>query len=361
MNLKRQYEEIKGDVNSAITAVFDRSQFILGEEGQNFEREFSSYIGMPYGVGLNSGTDALHLALRAISIGNGDEVITVPNTATPTVSAIVQAGATPVFVDIDEKTYLMDTSKIESAITKKTKAIIPVHLYGNCVEMDKLMIIAKKHNFIVIEDCAQAHGAAYKGKKAGTFGDFSCFSFYPTKNLGAYGDAGIVLCKDENFYKKLIMLRQYGEDRRYNSIINGYNSRLDEIQAAILRIKLKFLDKWNKERKNIASRYLDGIKNPKVILPAITNNSDPVFHLFVVRVKNRDKLQKHLKSHRIGTATHYPVPLHLQPAYSRLGYKEGDFPVSEKIMNGIVSLPMFPELKDEEIEYVIEKINIYSD
>jgi len=359
INLKIQYDQIREDITKAINSVFESSTFILGDQVRMFEKEFSDYVGMPYAVGLNSGTDALHLALKAAGIGKDDEVLTVPNTATPTVSSIVQSGAKPIFADINERTMLINVSKIEKAITKKTRAIIPVHLYGQCADMDGIIAVAKKHRLVVIEDCAQAHGAEYKGKKAGTFGDFSCFSFYPTKNLGAYGDAGMVLCRNQQHYKKLMMLRQYGEDVRYNSVIDGFNSRMDEIQAAILRVKLKHLGLWNKRRKEVAKNYMEGITNPKITLPAISKDSEHVFHLFVVKADNREKFRKHIESAGIGTAIHYPVPLHLQPAYARLGYNKGDFPVAENVMGQIVSLPLFPELSGKEIDYIIDTINSY--
>lgn len=359
MDLKRQYKEIEGEINGAIKTVFDRSNFILGVEGKEFENEFAEYIGQGAGIGVNSGTDALFLALLALGIGNGDEVITVANTAIPTASAIVAAGAKPVFVDIEETTMLMDISKIEGVITPSSKAIIPVHLYGNVVDMRRLIEIAEKHNLTIIEDCAQAHGATYHGKKAGSFGKISCFSFYPTKNLGAYGDAGIVLTSDTFLAKKIMMLRQYGEEKRYHTVIDGINSRLDEIQAAILRVKLKYLEKWNKRRKEIAEKYVREIKNEKIVLPKINEGVVSVFHLFVIKVGSREKFQQYMKENGIGTAVHYPLPLHLQKSYCHLGYCKGSFPVTEYVMEHIVSLPLFPELDDEEVAYIIDAVNKY--
>lgn len=367
MDIKKQYLQIKPDVERAMQRVFDRSQFILGEEGRNFEQQFASYVGMSYGVGVNSGTDALHLALHTIGVGAGDEVITVANTAIPTVSAIVAAGATPVFVDIEEETMLMDVKKIENVITPQTKAIIPVHLYGNVVAMDDLVSltrsiiakIAKKNKIFIIEDCAQAHGAALYGKKAGSFGDISCFSFYPTKNLGAYGDAGLILVQEREIYDHLLLLRQYGEEKRYYTVMNGFNSRLDELQAAVLLAKFPYLDQWNKRRQAIAKHYLDEIKNVQVRLPMFKDSVASVFHLFVVRVKDREHFREHLASKGVSTAVHYPLPLHLQKAYFSLGYKKGDLPITERVMEEVVSIPIFPELSDDDVAYIIDVVNAY--
>ena len=345
VGLKRQYGRIKDEITEAMTAVFKDSCFILGEKGKDFEKIFSGYIGMRHGIGAG--------------INQNDEVITVPNTANATAAAIVEAGAVPVFIDIDEKTYLMDTEKIERAITNKTKAIIPVHLFGNCVDMRKVMEIAKKHGLIVIEDCAQAHGTLFKRKKAGSFGDYSCFSFYPTKNLGAYGDAGMILCNDDGAYERLKQLRQYGEKERHNSSIMGINSRMDEIQAAILIVKFRYLEGWNRERNRIAGIYRKGITNPKISLPDINAGIVSSFHLFVVQTEKREELREYLKRQGIDTAIHYPFPIPLQEAYKHLGHKKGDFPIAEKIMRSMLSIPLFPEMTDEEIGYVIRKINEY--
>ncbi len=359
MDLKRQYDSLALEIQQAIGRVFDRSFFILGPEGKAFEKEFSAYVGVQHGIGVNSGTDALFLALLGAGIGKGDEVITVANTAIPTVAAIVATGAAPRFVDVNEKTALIDCDKIAVAITSKTRAILPVHLYGNPVPMKKVMEIASSHNLTVIEDCAQAHGACIDSQRVGSFGHLSCFSFYPTKNLGAYGDAGMILTNNDDLAKKLVLLRQYGEEKRYHTIVSGFNSRLDELQAAILLVKLKYLDQWNKKRKEIVEQYKRGIKNPKITFIHETQNGSSVHHLFVVRTSPRGVFQEYLQSHGIGTALHYPIPLHLQKAYSYLGYKEGDFPITEKVVREIVSLPLFPELTQQEVEYIISTINNY--
>jgi dTDP-4-amino-4,6-dideoxygalactose transaminase len=359
MDLKRQYTSLMPRIQQAIGRVFDRSFFILGTEGKAFEKEFSAYVGVQHGIGVNSGTDALFLALLAAGIGKGDEVITVANTAIPTVAAIVATGAIPRFVDIDEKTALIDCDKITAVITSKTRAIIPVHLYGNPVPMKRVMEIASNHNLTVIEDCAQAHGACINGQRVGSFGHLSCFSFYPTKNLGAYGDAGMILTSHDDLAKKLTLLRQYGEEKRYHTIISGFNSRLDELQAAILLVKLKYLDQWNKKRKEIVEEYKRSIQNTKIQFIDETQEGISVHHLFVVRTPDREEFQQYLQNHGIGTAIHYPIPLHLQKAYTYLGYKEGYFPATEKVMSEIVSLPLFPELTKQEVDYVITTINNY--
>ncbi len=359
MDIKRQYTLLSPEIHAALQRVFDRSLFILGPEGKDFEKEFSQYIGVKHGIGVNSGTDALHLALLAAGIGKGDEVITVSNTAIPTVSAIIATGAQPVFVDIDEKTALIDCDKIESKITAKTRALLPVHLYGNPVPMKKIMEITSKHNILVVEDCAQAHGALSNGRTVGTFGHLSCFSFYPTKNLGAFGDAGMILTNDDNLAKKVTLLRQYGEEKRYHTVMNGFNSRLDELQAAILLVKLKYLPQWNKQRKEIAEQYSKCIKNPKITFIQETTTGYSVHHLFVMRTKNREDFRHYLQSNGVGTAIHYPIPLHLQKAYTNLRYKEGDLPITETIMREIVSLPLFPELTEDEVNYIINVVNKY--
>ena len=357
--LKKQYEVIKDEIKGSIEKVMQSGGFIIGEDVGLFEKEFAAYCNVGHGVGVNSGTDALFLACLACGIGKGDEVIVMPYTYIATVLAISMAGATPVFVDIDEKTYNVDVSKIEKAITKKTKAILPVHLYGHPVDMDPLMEIARKHNLKVIEDCAQAHGALYKNKKVGSFGDISCFSFYPTKNLGAFGDAGMILTNSEDIKKRLLLLRDYGRKDRYEHILKGYNSRLDTLQAAILRVKLKHLDEWNKKRRKNAALYTRFFREKGVdaVLPYEADYARHVYHLYPVRVKHRDSVMKKLADKGVRTLIHYPIPVHLQEAYKDLGYKKGDFPVSEKCCEEILSLPMYPELSEEEIRYVANSIN----
>lgn len=355
----RQYNKIKNKIDNAIQRVLNSKCFILGPELEKLEKEFASYCGVSYAIGCASGTDALFLSLIAAGVGNGDEVITVANTALPTVSAIRNTGAIPVFVDIDEGTFLIDVSKIEKAITSKTKAIIPVHLYGQSCDMDKIMKIAKNHNLIVIEDACQAHGALYKNKKVGSFGKMSAFSFYPTKNLGGYGDGGMITTNDKKIADKLKKLRNYGLENRekYLHTIKGFNSRLDEIQAAIIRTKLPYLDEWNQRRKEIADFYKNYIKNKKIILPKEENINTHIFHLFVVRCKERDKLRKYLEKNNIKTLVHYPLPLHLQPSYADLEVLKGSLPITEKIAKEILSLPIFPELNKKEIKKIVNVIN----
>lgn len=357
--LKKQYESIKDELKSPIEKVIQSGGFILGEDVGLFELEFASYCGVKYGIGVNSGTDALFLACLACGIGKGDEVITPAYTYIATSLGISMTGASPVFVDIEEKTYSMDISKIETAITKKTKAVLLVHLYGHPADMDPIMQIAKKHKLKVIEDCAQAHGALYKNKKIGSFGDAACFSFYPTKNLGAFGDGGMVITNSEDIRDRMLLLRDYGRKGRYEHIIKGYNSRLDTLQAAILRVKLKHLDEWNEKRRKNAAFYTKLFKESKldIILPSEADYAKHVHHLYTVRVKNRENVMEKLADRGVRTLIHYPIPIHLQECYKELGYKKGDFPISEKCCEEIMSLPMYPELREEEIKYVVEVIS----
>ena len=355
-DLSRQYKKYKEEFDSIISGVFAKGSFILGENVTRFETNFSNFLGAKHAIGVGSATEALFLALKAIGIKNGDEVITVANTAVPTVSAIDFAGAKPVFVDIGESSYNVNPSRIENRITLKTKAIIPVHLYGNPCDMDQIMEIAQKYDLKVIEDCAQAHGAGRNGKKVGTFGDFGAFSFYPSKNLGANGDAGMVVTNNSELAEKVRLLRNYGFEDRYKSIIRGFNSRLDEIQAALLDFKLTKLDEWNLRRKQISNMYIKGLEGLPIILPSSVTENKHVFHLFVVRVKQREKFMKFLSDEGISTVIHYPIPIHLQPAYKYLNYKKGILPVTEKLAEEIVSLPIFPDLEDNEVEYAIKSI-----
>lgn len=354
-DLKRQYKEIEEEINSKIKEILDGGWFILGKELENFEKNFSQYIGAKYGVGVGSGTEALHLALVAAGVKEGDEVITVANTAVPTVSAISFAGGKPVFVDICED-FTIDVDKIEEKITSKTKVILPVHIFGNSCEMDKIMEIAKKHNLKVVEDCAQAHGTGYKGKKVGNIGDYGCFSFYPTKNLGAYGDAGMILVNSEEEFEKLKMLRNYGQEKeRYKNKIKGFNSRLDELQAAILNIKLKYLDSWNEKRIKTAEIFNKNLKN--VELPIKKDDVKHIYHLYVIKSKERDRLQKYLEENDIKTLIHYPIPVHLQESYKDLNLNVGSLPLTEKYANEILSIPIYPELNQEEIGNIVSCIN----
>jgi dTDP-4-amino-4,6-dideoxygalactose transaminase len=354
-DLKRQYISIKDEIDEAIRKVLNRGSFILGENVESFEREFSNFCGAKFGIGVGSGTEALHLSLVSCGVQAGDEVITVANTAVPTVSAISFANATPVFVDIDPESYNINPSKIEEKISKRTKVILPVHLYGQPADMDSILEVAKRHKLKVIEDACHAHGAEYKGRTVGTLGNIGCFSFYPTKNLSAYGDGGMVVTNDEEIAIRLKMLRNYGEERRYHNPIKGFNSRLDEIQAAILRVKLKYLSKWNERRRKIAESYNNLLRT--VIKPKEMDYAKHVYHLYVIRSKKRDQLQIYLREKGIATLIHYPISIHLQGAYRELGLKDGSLPITETYADEILSLPVFSELNDEEIEYIADVIN----
>lgn len=353
VDLNRKYQVIKDEILSAIQKVFEKGQFILGEEVSHFEKEFADYCGVKYGVGVASGTDALFLALKAADVEEGDEVITVSHSFVATALAISSAGARPVFVDIDKETYTIDPNLVENILRrrKKVKAIIPVHLYGHPADMDSIKEIANRYDIIIIEDACQAHGAEYKGKKVGSFGELGCFSFYPTKNLGGYGDGGMIVTNEKKFYEKLLLLRNYGEKKKYHHIIKGENSRLDEIQAAILRIKLKYLDEWNKERIKIASLYKERLKELDIRCPIEKEGVKHVYHLFVIRTKGRDHLQRFLRDNGIFTNIHYPIPIHLQKAFKEFN-KKGDFPVTEKCAMEVLSLPIFNGIKESEIEEV---------
>ncbi|MFH1169938.1 MAG: DegT/DnrJ/EryC1/StrS family aminotransferase [Chloroflexota bacterium] len=358
IDLTRQYGEIQPEIDAAVAAVLANGNYILGQEVAAFEEEFAAYMGAKYAVGVGSGTEALHLSLLALGVGRGDEVITVPNTAVPTVSAISLTGASPVFVDIDPETYTLDTAQLEAAITPRSKAVIPVHLYGNVVEMGPLMKVAGKKGLAVVEDACQAHGAEYKGEKVGTIGNMGAFSFYPTKNLGGYGDGGIIVTNDEALARKVRLLRFYGmaDKARYIHVIKGVNSRLDEIQAAVLRVKLKHLDSWNELRRSKAALYGRLLPQPSVSLPNEPAYAQNVYHLYVIRTERRNELRRYLSRRGIGTSVHYPVPVHLQPAYADLKLRAGSFPVTEKCAGEVLSLPMFPELTADEIERVALEI-----
>lgn len=357
IDLKIQYKQIEHEVAPMITAAMANGAFIGGEQVSCFETEFARFCNSSYCVGVNSGTDALRFALMATGIGPGDEVITVPNTFIATTEAISQVGAKPVFVDVYPDTCNMDISKIEDKITENTKAIIPVHLYGQPADMNPILEIAQKNNIAVIEDACQAHGAKYKKRKAGSMGAVGCFSFYPGKNLGAFGEGGAIVTQDEAIAQKIRMIRDHGQRKKYFHDLEGYNGRLDAIQAGVLRIKLKRLDDWNKARQQNAAYYNELLSEiQSITLATEAEFADSVYHLYVILVDDRDKLQKFLDSKGIATGLHYPLPLHLQKAYKRLGYKKGAFPVTEHIADRLLSLPMFPELKPEQIEYVVKSI-----
>lgn len=350
-------KELEKELRDAFDRVFTRSWYIEGVEDENFEKAFAAYCDRKYCVGVGNGLDALVLALKALGIGVGDEVIVPANTYIATALAVTYVGAQVVLVEPDIRTFNIDPSKIEAAITEKTKAIMPVHLYGQACDMDPIMEIARRHKLYVVEDCAQAHGATYKGQKVSTFGDAAGFSFYPGKNLGALGDAGATVTNDEKLANKVRALGNYGSDYKYHHIYQGNNSRLDEMQAAFLAAKLPSLEKINEERRRIANRYLEGIKNPEVILPFVPEACVPVWHIFGVRCNRRDELEKWLNEHEIGTNKHYPIPIHLQECYKELGFKEGDFPIAEEISSTELSLPLFYGMTEEQIQFVIDTIN----
>ncbi len=357
---RAQYESLKDDLLPAVNAVMEKSYFILGQNVAAFEEEFADHCGTPYAVGVGNGTDAIHLACKALDIGPGDEVLTTPHTATFSALAISMTGATPTFADIDPDTGNIDAAKMEEKITRRTKAIMPVHLYGQMADMDPIMEIADKHGIPVIEDAAQAHGATYKGKRAGSIGLMGCFSFYPTKNLGAYGDGGAVATHDKELAHTLKQLRNGGQQERYNHVRVGVCSRLDELQAAILRVKLPHLDSWDRARRENAARYtrvLEGAGVP-VQPMALRDYGDSAMHLYVIKVnaKERDRLIAHLKSREVDAMIHYPIPVHLQKAYSFLGLGKGSYPEAERLATEIITLPMYPELSNEQARQVTDAI-----
>ena len=360
VDLRRQYLSIKNEIDEAIQTVLNSGVFITGENVRAFEKEFANYIGVKYAIGVNSGTDALTIALRALGIERGDEIITVSFTFVSTVDCVVHNGGMPVFIDIEPESYTIDIRQIEKAITKKTKAIIPVHLYGHPADMDPILKTAEKHGLYVIEDAAQASGAEYKGKKVGSLGHVACFSFYPSKNLGAYGDGGTIVTNDQEIAEKVKFLREYGQREKYSHELIGYNSRLDEIQAAILRVKLKHLDGWNERRRVLAKLYVDLLTclEDQIKLPIEKRHAEHVFHLFVIQVSARDELKKYLASHGIQTGIHYPIPVHLQKAYSSI-ISNAPTPNTERCASHVLSLPMFPELTEEEVAFICDRIKIF--
>ena len=358
LDLKAQYKTIELEIKSAVSSVLSEASYILGPQVREFEDNFAEFTGVKYAVGVASGTDALFLALKALGVGPGDEVITAANTYIATVLGVTYLGATPVLVDIDPDTYNIDLEKIESKITSKTKVILPVHLYGRPVNMESLLGLAQKHDLKVVEDCAQAHGGVWAEKRVGSFGDLGCFSFYPGKNLGAYGDGGAITTSDLKLAEKLRALRNYGSPKKYHHPMIGYNSRLDTLQAAILNVKLKYLEQWGASRLNNAKLYNQMLKGiGDLILP----ESKGVFHLYVVRTKKRDELLKYLNAQGVGCLIHYPVPIYSQEAYSDLGLSPEDFPITEQFSKQILSLPMYPELSEVQIDQVVSQIrNFYN-
>lgn len=358
LDLKAPYLELKDEIDDAYRRVMESGWFILGEEVEAFESEFASYCESKHCIGVGNGLEALHLIVRAYGIGPGDEVIVPANTYIATWLAVTHAGATPVPVEPDERTYNIDPAKIEQAITAKTKALMVVHLYGQTADMDPINAIAKKHGLKIIEDCAQSHGARYKGRRAGSHGDAAGFSFYPGKNLGAVGDAGAVTTNDHELAVRIKVLRNYGSQIKYQNEVVGFNSRLDELQAALLRVKLTKLDKWNELRRIAARSYIQHLATiTNLTLPFVPEWAEPVWHLFVVRQGRRDELQKALTQAGIGTMIHYPIPPHLQPAYSVLGFKKGDFPISESIHSSIISLPMWPGITEDSVATVCSTLH----
>jgi dTDP-4-amino-4,6-dideoxygalactose transaminase len=356
LDLKRQYSTIKKEIDEAVLSVLSNTQFILGPEVKNLEEKVAAYCGAKFAIGVASGTDALLLSLRACEVKPGDEVITSSFSFFASAGVISRLGANPVFVDVDAETYNIDFDQIEKRISQKTKAIMPVHLFGQCADMDPIMDIAKRNDLKVVEDAAQAIGAKYNGKKAGTMGDFGCFSFFPSKNLGGAGDGGMVITNDPDMAEMIRILRIHGSKPKYYHSTIGYNSRLDTLQAAILGVKLKYLDEWSKKRREHAEVYNSAFKDLDMITPKEESFSYHIYNQYTIAVKNRDKLRKYLKEKEIGHDSYYPVPLHLQECYKFLGYKKGDVPVSERKSEEVVSIPIYPELTKEEQEYVISVI-----
>ncbi|MBS0394372.1 MAG: DegT/DnrJ/EryC1/StrS family aminotransferase [Proteobacteria bacterium] len=356
VDLKAQYASIKDEVNAAIQHVLDTCQFTLGAEVAKFEEEFAAYSGAKIGIGVNSGTSALHLALLAAGVGRGDEVITTPFTFMATVSAIDYCGARARFVDINPRTLNIDPARIEQAITPRTKVIMPVHLHGQTADMDPILEIARRHKLLVVEDAAQAHGAEYKGRRAGSMGDMACFSFYPGKNLGAYGEGGLVATGNPEFARTIRMLRDWGAEKKYHHVLKGYNYRLEGIQGAILRVKLRYLERWTEARRAAAARYDRGLADSGVTTPHAEAYNRHVYHIYAIRTKQRAAWQDALQAQGIQTGIHYPFPVHLLPAFADLGYKVGDFPLAEAAANEVLSLPMFPELTAEQCETVCRAV-----
>jgi dTDP-4-amino-4,6-dideoxygalactose transaminase len=363
LDLPTQYRSIKGEIDAAVARVLESAQFILGEEVTAFERDFARYCQSADCIGVNSGTSALHVALLAAGIGPGDEVITVPFSFVATVSAICYTGATPVFVDVEPDYYTMDVSKIEAAITPRTRAIMPVHLYGQPADMDAILAIAKRRSLAVIEDAAQAHGSEYRGRRCGSMGEIAGFSFYPGKNLGAYGEGGAIVTSRADLAQTCRTLRNWGEEKRYEHRLKGFNYRMDGIQGAILRVKLRHLERWTDQRQQVASWYAEMLDPEVVRIPQARPGCRHVYHVYAVRSRDRDRLRDVLTAQQIQTGIHYPIPIHLQPAHADLGYHAGDFPVTEQVAREVLSLPMFPEMTREQVAIVaaaVEQVRVAS-
>jgi dTDP-4-amino-4,6-dideoxygalactose transaminase len=360
VDLKRQYATIQPEIQQAINRVLENSDFIMGQAVGDFEAQFAAFCGAKHTIGVASGTAAILLVMHALGIGPGDEVITVGHTFIATVEPIVSLGAKPVLVDVDPDYFTLDPARLEAAITPHTRAIMPVHLYGQCADMGEIMRIAEKHHLPVIEDAAQAHGASFRGHQAGTLGKAACFSFYPGKNLGAYGDAGAITTNDDELAARVRRLRNHGRKDKYEHIESGYGERLDTLQAAILQVKLAQLASWNSKRRDLADCYTEMLENiPGLQTPSVRPGSEHVFHLYVVRHSQRDALIDHLKQHKIQSGVHYPIPLHLQPAFKQLGYAEGAFPITEQLAKTIISLPIFPEMTEGELMRVCDAIRSF--
>lgn len=356
LDLKAQYETIKDEVESAIKEVLESAHFIMGPNVKKLEEEIAEYTGVKYGIGVANGTDALMLTLKALGIGQGDEVITTPFTFFASAETTSVVGATPVFADIEKDTLCIDPESIEKNITEKTKAIIPVHIFGQMCNMDRIMEIAKKHNLIVIEDACQAIGAEYKGKRAGSIGHVGCYSFFPTKNLGGYGDGGMIVTNDEKLADRIKLIRVHGSKVKYEHIAIGYNSRLDEMQAAVLRVKLNYIQKWNDSRKQHAHTYNELLKDTGIILPTEREDSLHVYHLYTIQSEKRDEIIKYLSENGIASGVYYPIPVHLQEVYQELGYKKGELSVAEDACTKTFALPLYPEMTKEQQHYVVDKI-----
>jgi dTDP-4-amino-4,6-dideoxygalactose transaminase len=358
-DLKAQYAQLRDEIHAAIDEVLENCHYILGPAVASFEEDFASYCSVRYAVGVNNGTNAIQLALLAAGVGPGDEVITVPHTFIATVAAVRYTGAKPVLVDIEEASLTMDVSRIEAAITPRTKAILPVHLYGHPADMDPILEIARHHGLKVIEDCAQAHGATYRGNTVGGLGDFGCFSFYPSKNLGACGEGGMVTTNDSGGAQRIRMLRDWGMQTRNVHEIPGFNMRLEGLQGSVLRVKLRYLDQWIELRRARAHDYSSMLAGTSLVLPVERTDCRHVYHLYAVRSEDRDGLQAHMCSLGVQSGIHYPTPVHLQPAHADLGYKRGDFPVAERAAQTVLSLPMYPELTGEQQNQVVSAIESY--
>ncbi len=356
VDLQGQFQTIRDEVRAAVDHVLQSGQFVLGPEVAAFEREFSAYAGVAFGIGVNSGTSALHLALLAAGVRPGDDVVTVPFTFVATVAAVRYVGANPVFVDIEPGSFTMDVNRLEAALTPRTKAILPVHLYGQAVDMDPLLAIAKHHGIPVIEDAAQAHGARYKGRPVGGLGDFGCFSFYPGKNLGAYGEGGMIVTNDDQAAERLRMLRDWGAKEKYHHECLGFNYRMEGIQGAILRVKLRRLDAWNKARRAAAARYQDLLKSGRVTVPRTLPYNEHVFHIYAIRVREREALRAFLQQRDIQTGVHYPIPVHLQKGYADARYPSGSLPSAEAASREVISLPLFPEITRSQVETVAQAV-----